>query len=173
MKLMVVTLVFVTLATIQDLRTRRIPNLLTMPAIVLGIIINVYSSGFNGFGNSFMGFMVGIGLLIIPFALGGMGAGDVKLLAAIGALNGPLFALYTFLYTAISGGVIAVIITMVRGRFYLVAINAFNALQHFSVYKMLKGDFAPSYIVSSNIKFPYGIAFLSGTIITYLVGGSL
>lgn len=173
MELMVITLIFVTLAAIQDLRTKRIPNLLTMSAIVLGIIINVYFSGFNGFGNSFMGFLAGIGLLIIPFVLGGMGAGDVKLLAAIGALNGPFFVFYTFLYTAISGGVIALIITMVRGRFYLVAFNAFNALQNFTVSKMLKGDFAPAYIVSSNIKFPYGIAFLSGTVITYLVGGNL
>ncbi|HWI54228.1 MAG TPA: A24 family peptidase [Desulfobacteria bacterium] len=167
------TLFIVSLAAVIDLRIRRIPNVLTMPAIAFGIILNTYNSGLGGGVNALAGFTSGILVLLIPFILGGMGAGDVKLLAAIGALNGTQFVLQASLYSALSGGVIALIVAAARGQLGLVTFNTYMAVQSFSIYKILKKDFEPTGFLSSNIRFPYGMAILAGTIITYLMGWAL
>ncbi len=93
-----------------DGRYRKIPNGIVVPMVVLGFVINTVSRGWEGMSFSGLGFIVGLALLFIPYALRGVGAGDVKLLAAIGALMGAKFVLTTFLYGAVIGGLWAMVI---------------------------------------------------------------
>ena len=87
---------FITAAAVTDYRTRKIPNWLTVPAAVVGLLYHSFMPG--GFGPLWClaGFAVGFCLLLLPWLLGGGGMGDVKMLAALGAWLGPLFILVVF-----------------------------------------------------------------------------
>jgi prepilin peptidase CpaA len=95
-------------AVMTDLRSRRISNKLTFPAMLLGLVANTALGGWGGLQNSALGWAAGLGIMLIPFVLGAMGAGDVKLLAAIGAVKGPEFVLVAALYACVAGGLLAV-----------------------------------------------------------------
>lgn len=94
---------------------RRIYNVVTFPAAAIGLILGLVLGGWRGLLLSAGGFAVGFALMILPYYVGGMGAGDVKLMAALGALMGLAPIVQIFLYTAIIGGVIAVISALSRG----------------------------------------------------------
>ncbi len=81
--------VILTLACIADLRTRRIPNVLTFSAAVIAVLFHAATGGWAAVGSSVSGWLLGVHLFFPMFALRGMGAGDVKLLAAVGAWLGP------------------------------------------------------------------------------------
>ena len=83
-------------AAVTDLRQRRIPNYLTVPAALLGLLFHSFAPGGWGFLTSLAGFAVGFGLLLLPWIVGGGGMGDVKLLAALGAWFGPRLMLIAF-----------------------------------------------------------------------------
>lgn len=163
---LIITLIFVLLATVWDLKTRRIPNAITFSSMIIGIALNLYLSGIGGFKNSIVGLTIGILLLVIPFALGGIGAGDVKLLAAIGAINGGTFALYTFLYSSIAGAVIAVGYVFMRRQISL-ALETTTIIVR-NIPAILRGGHE-SAAFSAGIKFPYGTAILVGTVAAYLL----
>lgn len=95
------------LSVITDLRSRRIPNTLTLPLAAVALLAHTVTGGWTGFLFSFEGLLLGLALLIIPFAMGWMGGGDVKLLAAVGAVLGPQQVFIVALYMAVVGGVIA------------------------------------------------------------------
>jgi len=94
-------------ATFTDVRSRRIPNWLVFPFFVLGLVVSGWLQGWHGVEMSFAG--AGLGLLIygLLFWVGGMGAGDVKLCAAIGAWIGPSQMLISLIFTALVGGAMA------------------------------------------------------------------
>jgi prepilin peptidase CpaA len=108
--------ILVTTAAIYDIRFRRIPNWLVLTGIVAGIVWNVYSSGIAGLGRGAAGLGLGFALYFPLWLLRARGAGDVKLLAAVGAITGPGNCFWIFLLTAILGGVIALVLLMFRGR---------------------------------------------------------
>jgi prepilin peptidase CpaA len=110
------TLIVLAVATFTDLRSRRIPNWLVFPFLLAGIAVspwrpdwNVHGQvfGWHGFGQSLAGFALGAVLFGILGAMGGMGMGDVKLAAAIGAWVGPIQLLIALLLTGIAGGIMA------------------------------------------------------------------
>lgn len=98
------TVIVVGVATITDLRSRRIPNWLVLPFLVTGIAVSGWQFGWHGVGQSLEG--AGLGLLAfgVLFLMGGMGAGDVKLMAAIGAWIGPGQLLIALVLTGLAGG---------------------------------------------------------------------
>ena len=96
-----------------DLKAQRIPNLLTFPAVALTLIYYSITHGLNGFLFSALGLLVGISLLIIPYLLGGMGAGDAKLMGVVGGVLGAKGVFYAFLFSAIVGGIYAIILTLI------------------------------------------------------------
>lgn len=104
------------LAAWYDSRTRRIPNRLVMAAAAVGLVLGLVTGGLRGLGESLLGLLAGGAILFVPFALGWMGAGDVKLLAAIGAILGPKGAVYSILYGAIVGGIISAVVLARRRR---------------------------------------------------------
>lgn len=88
-----------------DLRTGRIPNLLTYPMLLLAFGYRLWWLGPAGALDGLQGFGTGLGLFLLPYAFGGMGAGDVKLMAAVGACLGFDLTLVAILYTTLAGGV--------------------------------------------------------------------
>jgi prepilin peptidase CpaA len=94
-------------AVVTDLRARRISNRLTYPTAALGLAVHAATGGWGGLTWSALGMLVGLALFLLPFFLGAMGGGDVKLMAAIGALQGPQFVLLTSVYAGLAGGVLA------------------------------------------------------------------
>jgi prepilin peptidase CpaA len=161
---MPMTLLTVAVAAVLDLRTRRIPNYITFPSIALGLVLQMYYSGFRGISSSLLGTTVGVLLFFIPFALGYIGAGDVKLFGAIGAINGGVFVFYTAIYSAIAGGIIAIGYVLMRRQMTLAFAATTTLLRNIPT---LWGGRHDPIAISSGIKFPYGIAILAGTIATY------
>jgi prepilin peptidase CpaA len=106
----------VAIAAVIDFRTRRIPNWLTLSAVLLGLVFQGVTHGLPGLLAALLGVLVGAGLFFIPFALGGMGPGDVKLMAAVGAFLGPKGALWAVLMTGVAGGVLVLVWALVHGR---------------------------------------------------------
>jgi prepilin peptidase CpaA len=98
-----------------DLRTRRIPQALTLGGALAGFLFHTVNGGWGASFASAMGWAVGIAIFFVPFALGGLGGGDVKLLGAIGAWLGPMNALWVGLYAGAAGGVLAIFVALTNG----------------------------------------------------------
>ncbi len=111
-----VVIVGATVAAIVDLRTRRIPNLLSGGLAALGLLLAGLQMTGTGLAAAAGGLLVGLLLMLPGHLLGRTGAGDVKLLAALGTLLGPSGAAVAFVYTLIAGGVLVVIVAAQRGR---------------------------------------------------------
>lgn len=94
-------------AAIADLGWRRIPNRLILAAMAVGLIAQAGHGGWLGAFFSLAGIAIGLGLLLPVYAMGGMGAGDVKLLGAVGAFLGPGGVMTAFLASALVGGLYA------------------------------------------------------------------
>ena len=105
------------LAAVIDLRTRRIPNALTGTLAVVGLGLAAMQLGTVGIGGAVVGFLLGFAFMLPGNVFGATGAGDVKLFAAAGALLGPTTTVRAFFFTAIAGGVIALIVAVRRRRF--------------------------------------------------------
>lgn len=103
-------------ATVIDIRTRRIPNALT--ATMSGVGLAMAATGLSGISAwaALAGCVIGFLVMLPGYMLGATGAGDVKLMAAIGAILGPSLVVTAFLCTAIVGGLLALIVAARRGR---------------------------------------------------------
>ena len=102
------TVVVLAIATFTDLRSRRIPNWLVLPFLASGLVVSTWLHGWPGLGHSLAGMLLGGVLFGLIAMLGGMGMGDVKLAAAIGAWIGPGQLVTALVVTGIAGGVLAV-----------------------------------------------------------------
>jgi prepilin peptidase CpaA len=105
----VILTAFVVVCCVVDVRTRRIPNVISGPAVVVGILLNTLFFGLPGLAGSLAGVAVIVAILLAPFALGGLGGGDVKMMAAVGAFLGPRLAVYGLLVGMILGGVVMIV----------------------------------------------------------------
>lgn len=143
--ILVITLI---ISFITDIQGRKILNIVTFPAILLGLMYYSFNFGLRGFCFSIIGLIIGFLVLFIPFLLGGMGAGDVKLMAAIGALTGASFTLQSFFYTAIIGGIISAFLILKKRGF---------------------GRKAESPKNIEPITFPYGVPIVLGTLCAFIV----
>jgi prepilin peptidase CpaA len=121
------------LACVSDLRTRRIPNVLTVSAAGAALLFHATTGGWSAAGWSLAGLFVGALLFFPMFALRGMGAGDVKLLAAVGAWLGPGQVATVALATSIAGGVIAVVVALAHGYLKKALTNLYLLLMHWRV----------------------------------------
>jgi prepilin peptidase CpaA len=103
-------------ATVVDIKVRRIPNALT--ATMAGVGVGLAAAGVSGIslGASIAGFVIGLALMLPGHVLGATGAGDVKFMAAVGAIVGPALVVTAFLFTAVTGGVLAVAVAIRRKR---------------------------------------------------------
>jgi prepilin peptidase CpaA len=108
-------IVFLAICVATDVTERRIPNTVSAPAIVLGLALNGLSFGAQGLAASIGGAILLIAVLFLPFALGGVGAGDVKMMGAVGALLGPRLALASVVVGMLLGGILMVVHLARRG----------------------------------------------------------
>src|SRR5215470_1280449 len=123
-------------ACATDLRTRRIPNVLTFGAALAGLMFQFATGGVGALGQAALGWLLGALVFLIPFALGGMGGGDVKLLAALGAWLGPLSAIWVGLYAGVAGAIMAVLVSVYSGYSRQALSNVWNLLKYWSLVGM-------------------------------------
>lgn len=100
---------------VGDLQTRRIPNYLTGGTALAGLLVQGLTAGWAGLGDGLLGLLLGFGLLFGLYLMGGMGAGDVKALAALGAWMGLKLTFHLFIYMGIAGGLLALFYLWWRG----------------------------------------------------------
>ncbi|MGI6685604.1 MAG: A24 family peptidase [Bacillota bacterium] len=150
-----------------DLKKRKIYNAVLLPSLILGVVLNVVSDGYQGLLNSEQGFLLGLGLLLIPFIFGGIGAGDVKLLAVIGGIKGPEFVFLTFLGMGIVGGIIALGILIFQGRLGKTGRSLGRGLVILLISRFRVTAFGGD--KEKNL-YPYGIAISAGVMAAYAVG---
>jgi len=107
-------------ATATDLRARRIPNALSVGTFIAGFVLAAFA-GLEGVTSSAQGAGLALAMLLPLYVFRGLGAGDVKLMAAIGALKGPEFVLFTFAWAAVFGGGMA-LVGLLRSRKLVLAL---------------------------------------------------
>jgi len=132
--LAIVLIVLVLTAAIWDLKSRRIPNWLSLTGILCGIALNSFLYGLTGFKQSLEGMATAFGVYFVLYLVRAMGAGDVKLMAAVGSFVGPGDWFLIFLITAILGGVIALVVLGWRKRMRKTFDNVFfivSEMMHF------------------------------------------
>ena len=113
----VVLLVLVLVAAMYDIRDRRIPNWLTVSGVLVGLALNSFLyQGWPGLRHGLLGLAMGFGFYFVLYALRAMGAGDVKLMAAVGSMVGWQNWFGIFIITAIFGGAAALVLVVFRGR---------------------------------------------------------
>ncbi|MEW6440384.1 MAG: prepilin peptidase [bacterium] len=153
-------------AAFFDLRFHKIPNLLTYPAMLMSLLYHGVTHGTPGILFSLEGLGAGMGFLILFYLLGGMGAGDVKLLGAAGSALGPLGALNAFLFTAFSGGICSLLLILVhRAQFKALLVRCGLMLKMF----IATGSVVRIAASSDNEKLPkmaYGLHISCGTLFT-------
>src|SRR5689334_7912576 len=93
--------------TYFDVRYRRIPNVFVLATLVSGLLINLLAGGLHGLWASLGGCLMAFGLMLVLHVFGAMGAGDVKLFAAVGSVVGTALVPWTFLVVLLTGGVLA------------------------------------------------------------------
>jgi prepilin peptidase CpaA len=113
--------ILVIVAAIWDIRTRRIPNWLTLSGVILGVGLNIFLylpvGLWFGLKFSLEGLGLALGVYFVLYVLHAMGAGDVKLMAAVGAAAGPSNWFGIFVLTSLAGGVAGVVLVAFKGRF--------------------------------------------------------
>lgn len=113
----VLTTLAVLISAVEDLRRKKIPNMVTFPTMLLALCYHTMTSGIDGLLFSSGGLALGIGLFILPYAMGGMGAGDVKLMGALGAIFGAKGTLLLAILSSTAGAIYALILIALNPRY--------------------------------------------------------
>ncbi len=114
--LKLVLLSMVLAAGIYDVRFRKIPNWLNLSGIVLGLGLNILLFKGHGLTAAALGLICALAVYLPLYLIRGMGAGDVKLMAAVGAIAGPQNWIWIFVATALAGGIISLVVIAVKKR---------------------------------------------------------
>jgi prepilin peptidase CpaA len=160
------TLVVVAIATFTDLRSRRIPNWLVLPFLLVGIIVSTWVLGWSGLAHSLEGIGLGALLFGILYFMGGMGMGDVKLVAAIGAWVGPSQLGLALVITGMAGGIMALCWAAAGGFLG----ELFSGTGELIFGMKERGMRPPPDLVLSNPakrKLPYAPAIAIGTLVSF------
>ena len=148
-----------------DLVTRRIPNGVVAVTAAAGLVAAAGGASDISFGSSLLGLAIGIMLMLPGHLFGATGAGDVKLFGAVGAVVGVERIMWAFGYTAIAGGVLALIWALQRGRLTLTLRRVFGALGRPGQARATIN--APG----AHNRFPYGPAIAAGSVLAVLLRG--
>jgi prepilin peptidase CpaA len=145
-----------------DIRTRRVPNSLTLGIAIAGVVLAATRLSGLTISASLLGFAVGLVFMLPGYAIGATGGGDVKLFAALGTMLGPRAIGFAFLYAVIAGGALAVGVALQRRRFY-------ETLDRTAALVMTRGgNVAEVEHVSQNNRFAYAPAIALGALVAAL-----
>jgi len=153
------------LGCVTDLWTRRVPNVLTFGAAAGAFGYYLAGDGWAALGWSALGWLTGVVLFLPFFALRGLGGGDVKLLAAIGAWLGPLPTLSVAFWGAIAGGPLALVVAFSRGYGRQAFVNLWGLLTYWRV-AGLQPHPALSLESTGSPRLPYALPIAAGVAVT-------
>jgi len=149
-----------------DFRRNRVPNWLNLTILLGGLTCRTAWQGPSGLVVGLQGMLVGFGLLVLLWAMKGMGAGDVKLMAAIGAWLGPALTLYAVLLGGLAGGLIAVAMIVRRRCWHAAAANVGVLLTKVGSVRTAFSDFGSAASLSKSAGvLPYAIPLTLGSLI--------
>lgn len=154
---------------ITDIRYQKIYNKVIFSSLAIAVSIHLIYFGYAGLKYSIMGFTVGFCMLLIPYLLGGIGAGDVKLLALIGAIKGSFFVLNTALYMALIGGIIALVIILLNKHTLRFLKKFYLWILYFLYGIRVKLELPSTPFLK---KYPYGVAIVGGAFICLIFKGA-
>ena len=161
------TLAVLAVAVATDVRSRRIPNWLVLPFLAVGIIFSGVSGGWGGIGHSVKGIGVAVGIVGVVCYLRGLGLGDLKLCAALGAWLGPGQMIFALVATAVAGGFLAVGHGLWHGSLGRHLDGARDL-----VVGLVRGGFRPHPSMRLDnpeaVKLPYAVAIAIGTMFSFL-----
>jgi prepilin peptidase CpaA len=165
----ITALIFIPLAlsiTYMDVRYRRIPNKQVLTILLCGIAVNAFFGSWAGIFASLIGLAMAFGLMLTLHILGTMGAGDVKLFAAIGAVIGSSIVLQTFVIIAVTGGVLAICKMVYERR---AAATMFRVGQFF--FGLLPGQTVPRLSIPADPTYtlPYAVPIVLGSVISFFL----
>jgi len=169
----IVLIIFLTIilltAAINDFRFQKIPNWLTLFTVTVGVILHTCTSGWKGFFFSIGGMFLGLALLMAFYLKGGMGAGDVKLMGAVGGILGPGGVFAAFLGTALIGGVYAIALLALGGEIPdLVSRYGAMLKTFFFTHRMA---YIPPAKKTTRPALRYGVAIAIGTMLSVFIKG--
>jgi prepilin peptidase CpaA len=153
-------------AAISDLRSRRIPNWLTFSAALLGVVLSTVTSGVHGLVSGVLGLLLGVAFLIVFYAFGGMGAGDVKLMGVVGSFLGPAGVFWAFVFTAIAGAIYSLALVLFHPAARTIRLAVVGTIMHYLHTRQLRYD-KP---INSERRptLCYGVAIAIGTVASVL-----
>ena len=151
-------------ASVTDFRTQRIYNWLTFPLIIAGFATHTVFGGMEGLKFAASGFGLGFAVMVIPYFMGVMGAGDVKLMAGVGAWLGLESTFTAFIFTCIAGGIYGLaVLAFDREVLKGVLINIRNTFAVFMATR--KFNFTPVATEKALPRLCYGVAIAVGTLV--------
>jgi prepilin peptidase CpaA len=153
-------------AIVTDLRSRRIPNTLTFTAFGLAVAVRFAFQGWLGLGLALSGAVVAPAILLLAHLGRGLGMGDLKLAAAVGAFLGPVGAIAAMLCSAVLGGVLALALLMRRGQLMW---EFFDLLLLGLPFMKRRKSVDPPAESSTVVTMPYGVAIGMGSLVTMAV----
>lgn len=162
--LILALLLLLSFATISDVVRNIIPNLVSLAILCCGLMFQVSLEGWVGSITALAGLLIGF-FIFIPFYLaGGMAAGDVKLMAAIGSLLGPLATMLAAGFSLIAGSFLALVIVLLQGDFLQLLKRYYRIIKTFSLTFQLIYE-KPKANESASLRFPYALAISAGTVL--------
>jgi prepilin peptidase CpaA len=167
--LQIVLVLLVAVAAVYDLRFRRIPNWLVLSGLLLGLALNTFVFQWGGARASLLGIVLAFLIYFPLYLLRGMGAGDVKLMAAIGAIVGPSNWFGIFILSALLGGVFAVIFLLARGKLGNSLWNIGFLFQRLFSFKAPYAREELDLASPKSVKLPHGVAIAAGSVL-FLAG---
>lgn len=156
-----------------DWRSRRIPNWLTVSGFALGVGVNTVLSGWSGLKGSLEGTGIGIGVLLIPVMFRGIGAGDLKLVGALGACLGPWKLVSILLVSIFIAGIMAIVETVRRRRIKETLSNLGVLLRAFVTFGMGSREALVTLDDPGSLRLPFGVATALAVVIVVCTKSTL
>ncbi|RDW21723.1 A24 family peptidase [Oceanobacillus chungangensis] len=157
--------VFLVIAFMTDVKYQKLPNWLTAGGMLIGIVYHLITSGVEGLLFSFLGLLVAGGIFLILYVFKALGAGDVKLFAAIGSMIGIQLVLYMMMYSIVFAGLIAIIILLFTKTFLKKITNALFAIIHSITSRSFQK--IEEFKTTKATRFPFMYAVIPAVITTY------
>jgi len=160
-------LICATLGAVSDIRARRIPNWLTYGGLLGGLALRTILEGWRGLGQGAAGILACGGIFFLFYLVRGMGAGDVKLMAAVGAWTGVRQAVVVMIATAVAGGILGVVY-MVFYRRVGSTVQNIAELIRFHLTSGIRPHPEVNLGDPGSIRVPYGLAIAMGTLYVFM-----